>query len=48
MVDESVEKAVHDVLRYAQAACGRPAQSEVTIRCAMVDPILWSLGRSAW
>ena len=48
MVDEHVEKAVHDVLRCAQAACGRPAQSEVTIRCAMVDAIPPSLDWRAW
>ena len=48
MNNEHVEKAVHDVLRCAQAACGLPAQSEVTIRCAMVDAIPSSLGRRAW
>ena len=48
MSDEHVEKAVHDVLRCAQASCGRLAQSEVTIRSAMVDQIPPSLGWRAW
>ncbi|MCY4364638.1 MAG: hypothetical protein OXE17_00190 [Chloroflexi bacterium] len=48
MSDPHVEKVVHEVLRRAQASCGRPAQGEAAIRCAVVDGIPPSLGRRAW
>ncbi len=38
MSDEPVEKAVHDVLRCAQASCGRLAQNEAAIRFLRAAP----------
>ena len=45
---KTVENAIHDVVQTAEECGASLASRQAAVRCAMVDPILWSLGWRTW